>query len=327
LCRMAKLAASWSSTRSGPADRQGDGASLEDLLGHLETQAQAARLVAADPRPQVGPRIPLMQDRWRPAWSPPPEKRHVVKKTGDSLRPEFVRFVKTAGENIHANPGYLKSQKQLLSPRSIHRLNMAERSYARLPSQVRYRSQPEAFGDPGDEMCEMRHQKWLQAHAKRRDRHVHEVYYSLGRVADAERVVASHAEKLELTRSIAEAGALDPVKMTETAHRGFSKVKRGLNTLSMIRNAAADRAAAEGKAAFEPAKLKEERANKARLEKAQSATCLELRPLTPKGAAKHIRSWKGPEGTLRLLRSSTPWIDQDEMRELGRQTRSTGTLR
>jgi len=306
-----------------------DGASLEDLLGHLENQATAKRAQDADPRPEFGPRIPQMKDRWKQKWAPGPDKRNLKKEPGQKIQPEWIRFVKTAGNVFHANPGYL--QPTVLDKRTLDRLNMPDRTFAKSPSQIRYHAHSEPFAEPTDDLCQEMHRKWLQTHYEVRDQHINHVYHALNRVDKAKEIMEADARKRGITRDLLSQGQVDQPHLSPAARSGIMKLKRAVKATRKFRSAAADAFSAAGDTekakAFNPIRMQEEK-NKARLLKAKSVPCLQLKPSTPRGSVAHVEKWSGPEHSLRHFRTTTTWQREDDMKELGfRPWQGTGERR
>ncbi|CAJ1359913.1 unnamed protein product [Effrenium voratum] len=195
--------------------------SLEDLLGFLERQRSEKLAEEADPRPQKGPRIPKLKDRWRPQWSPPLDKRNLTKESGEEVQPAWLRVCRSAGEAFHANPGYLKPKQ--LEPRVTERLTMPDRSFAHLPSQIKF-SHDEPLPAPTDALCGEMHRRWLQKHGKARDRHLHEVYYALNRVDKAQEILDADARRMEIARDMISQGPIDRPHLSKAARSGIKKV-------------------------------------------------------------------------------------------------------
>mmetsp|Transcript_42886 Transcript_42886/g.79993 ORF Transcript_42886/g.79993 Transcript_42886/m.79993 type:complete len:318 (-) Transcript_42886:246-1199(-) len=300
-------------TSAGSADN----ASLEDLLGFLETQHATKVAEEADLRPVKGPRIPKAKDRWRPAWNPPLDKRHIQKESGDDVRKAWLKVGKSAGEAFHANPGYLKAAA--LESRVAERVNVPERTYAQLPSQIKY-SVDEPLPPPKDALCGEMHRKWLEKHAKARDRHVYPVYYALNHADRARETLEADARRMEIARDLISVGPKDLPHLSQAARSGISKLKLAVKSIHRFRSAAEDAALAKGDLErakkFNPLKMREEK-NQARLQAALSAPCLRAKQPTPRGEVKHVENWCGPDRTLKHLRSSTPWREEDVAQELG----------
>lgn len=301
-----------------------DTATLEDMLGHLSSLSATLKAVEADPRPEIGPRIPIAQDRWQPVWKPPPDKRNIAKSKGQTVQPEFVRFVKTAGDMFHVDPGFVRGK--ILETRVINRLGVPDRTFAHLPAQIRYHAQPEPMPAPTDDMCTGLHQKWLQKHHKARDKYVYEVYHALNKVDKAQSIIDEERRRRELAREAVTSGALELSKMSEAARRGILKLKRAVKSSRAFRDSAKDAAVARGDKkqahALDIHKQQTEK-NQAYLEKCKSAPCLHLRPPTPYGQVKHLRAWAAPNRSLRLLKETTPLRERDDLRELQRLGRIT----
>lgn len=305
-----------------------DDASLEDLLGFLETQHATRKAEEADLRPQKGPRIPKAQDRWRPAWNPPLDKRHVNKESQEEVRAPWLRVCRQAGEAFHDNPGFLKAK--CLEVRVAERANVPHRTFAHLPSQVRY-SLDEPLPPPKDELCGEMHRKWLQKHAKARDRHLYPVYYALKNVDKAKETMEADQRRREVARDLISSGPREQLHLSEGARSGIKKMKNAVKAIRGFRCAAAEGAMAAGDVErakrFDPLKMQEEK-NKARLRAAQSAPSLITKQPTPRGEVKHVENWTGPDRTLKHLRTTTPWREEDAARELGfRPWGSTGQRR
>ncbi|CAJ1412408.1 unnamed protein product [Effrenium voratum] len=291
--------------------------SLEDLLGFLERQRSEKLAEEADPRPQKGPRIPKLKDRWRPQWSPPLDKRNLTKESGEEVQPAWLRVCRSAGEAFHANPGYLKPKQ--LEPRVTERLTMPDRSFAHLPSQIKF-SHDEPLPAPTDALCGEMHRRWLQKHGKARDRHLHEVYYALNRVDKAQEILDADARRMEIARDMISQGPIDRPHLSKAARSGIKKLKTAVKSIHQLRNAAAEGAMAAGDLErakrFNPLKMQEEK-NKARLIACRSDPCLRTKQPTPRGQLKHVENFAGPERSLKHFRSSTPWREEDAAQELG----------
>eukprot|EP00930_Biecheleria_cincta_P045061 TRINITY_DN31055_c0_g1_i1.p1 TRINITY_DN31055_c0_g1~~TRINITY_DN31055_c0_g1_i1.p1 ORF type:complete len:344 (+),score=48.96 TRINITY_DN31055_c0_g1_i1:76-1107(+) len=295
-----------------------DGASLDDLLSHLEDQTERRRAEDVDPRPDRGPRIPQTKDRWVAPWAPPPERRNNKIPPGFTTKPEFVRFVPDAGKAFHANPGYLKPN--VLSPRTIQRLNQPDRTFAHLPSQIYGHAHSETIPEPTDDMCDERHARWLQDHYKQRDRHINQVYHARIRVEKATKILKADETKRQIARDLLSQGQMEMPHLSSAARSGIMKLKRAVKTTRAFRSAASDAALAAGDtdkaASLNPMKAQEEK-NKMRLKMSMSAPCLRLKEPTPRGVVSHIHNFQGTDRTGRHFRSSTPWRTEDEFRDLG----------
>lgn len=284
----------------------GGNESMEDLLGHLTKTAAELRRSEVDLRVTTGPRIPRAEDCFgaTATWRPPPDKeeikRHVAETTGNT----WVRFVKNAGSEFHANPGYLKSKP--LEVLEASRAMMPDRSFAKLPSQIRYRQHTEEF-TPEDALCTESHQHWLKRHRDRRDRHVHNIYHALQVRDKAKEKYDVHARQRELTRDLLTRGTIeDGPKLSTKVKTGLAKVLTSVGTGRILNKMAG------GTDKLVALEVKD----KAAYERAKSVPCLQVRPPLPSGSVHHLRAWAGNSHALRCFNTSTPWIEQDEIREL-----------
>eukprot|EP00933_Yihiella_yeosuensis_P025279 TRINITY_DN19631_c0_g4_i1.p1 TRINITY_DN19631_c0_g4~~TRINITY_DN19631_c0_g4_i1.p1 ORF type:complete len:341 (-),score=45.33 TRINITY_DN19631_c0_g4_i1:86-1108(-) len=315
-----------SQAASLPSFKGTDECSLDDLIGHLESTHSLVKAIEADPRPQIGPRIPLTEHRWKPAWKPPPDKRNIKKQPGDVVQPPWVRFVRNAGEDFHPRDKMPYLRAQIIDGRTAQRVNMPERTYSHLPSQIRYHAQSEPIPEPTDDMCHEIHRKWLQKHYKERDRHIYEVYHSLNRVDKAKQEVEEHQRRKEMAREML-GRVHDRSKMSEACKRGIDKVKRAIASTRAFRMVAKDSAIKKGdkeKALQFDYTQQEDNKKLAKLERARSHPCLRIRPPSPKGEVAHIRAWGNANVSLRSFKESTPWRENDmtrELQNLGRMTR------
>lgn len=279
--------------------------SMEDLLGHLAKTSAELRRSEVDLRPSKGPRIPRSEDRFMPTWAPPPSKSDVKQLTMEKSAGPWVRFVKNAGTEFHADPGYLRGAS--VPVLQAARATMPPRSYAKLPSQIRYHAQSVAIPQPEDDLCTELHHQWLQRHRHHRDRHVHHIFHALEKLDKAKDKYESHARKRELTRALLTQGPKeDGPRLSVRIKASLCKVLTSVSTSRILTKVAGgvDMLA------------KDEAKDKAAFDMAKSVPCLQVRPPMPAGSVAHIRDWSGQNMSLRSFQTSTPWREIDEMREL-----------
>lgn len=283
-------------------------ASMADLLGHLtRTTSDLHRSEVELRRPQ-GSALTRREDLFSASWHPPPSRERIKAALAGMKSNTYVRFVKNAGGAFYDNPGYLKPKHLEVIPAA--RAMMPERSYAKLPSQIRYHAHSDPFPEPKDSMCTELHIRWLKKHQRQRDSHVHHIFHALEKVDKAKERYEAHARQRELTRDIVSRAKTeqDPEgpKLSSKMKLGLAKVLTSVSAgrlLTKISGGVDKLAEAEAK-------------DKAAFEKTQSAPCLVVAPPLPATAVKHLRSWKGTEMPLRYLRTSTPWREADEIRAM-----------
>lgn len=287
---------------------------MEDLLGQMDRTVRELRRSETELRPTKGPRIPHSEDLWVPTWKPPPAKEDVkALVSGGNYTKTFVRFVKNAGSEFHASPGYLKPN--VLSVITASRVNVPDRTFAKLPSTIYFHAQSEPISEPTDDMCGEAHRKWLDKHYKQRDHHIHEVYHALEHVDRMKRRVESHARKREFTTDLLTKGGAEGTHTSDKTKSAFQKMQHAVKSARVFRSSTTIDPLAEA-----------ERKDKAKYELAKSAPCLRLSEPVPDYYVRHIRPWKDAERPLRCLQTSTPWLTADESRELNALGRSKPSL-
>jgi len=278
------------------------GETLCDITGQLERAAEAGRR-ASELRPTRGPRIPHTEDEFRPTWKQPPAKEDVRRVLAADRARHFARFGKHAGGDF-STPKRLAPV--ILDPWTQDRLISPDRRFAKSASTIRYHAHSEPFGQPHDSLCHGLHQEWLRKHYVARDRHVHSVYHALQAVDRAAEKLESHTQKRQLARDLlTRQSSMDLPQFSDGVKKSLNKVRKAVASSRAFHKAAnIDRLA------------EDESNDQAKLEHAKSAPALCLRPPTPEGRASHLRRWAGPEHSLKYLRESTPWREQDEGRAL-----------
>lgn len=284
---------------------------VSDLLGQLDRTMSAFREAEASLRAPKGPRIPKASDHWTPP-RPKPDKELIKQQMG-SVKAPFAPYLKVAGSAFEAYPPRLRGEG--MEPRTQSRLLMPERSYAKLPAQIRYHAQSEPISEPTDDMCHESHKKWLQQHYKTRDRHIYEVFYALQRADAAKDSIAAIARKRHMAAEVEERSAATTNGFSNTAKGAIGKVRGKLKAATMLKKLSHG-------AGYDPLADEEKKA-KAKLKKCESAPCIRLVEPKPDGEVTHVKRWQGPDQPLRYLRSSTPWIEYDETEELIRKGRMT----
>mmetsp|Transcript_24894 Transcript_24894/g.46020 ORF Transcript_24894/g.46020 Transcript_24894/m.46020 type:complete len:292 (-) Transcript_24894:61-936(-) len=286
-----------------------EGSLLDDIYAALDaTNAGRGREVEKMRATHNGPLIPHLDDDRDLEWRPPPRLTEVQKKLMGStspvgFRPPFARFTKSAGGEMMPA---VYNQGQYLDILDRSRLLQPNRNYQypKKAAPPRFRIIPEKFPEPADDLCHEDHVKWLAAHQRARDKQIHPVYYALEAVDKAKRIYDAHEQRRVLTRDLMTRGTKAP-KLSDNAKATLKRVKQAVHV----------------KRAFDKTDqlVAEEEKDKALLAKAKSDPSLLLRAPTPPGRMTHRKPWAVHDLNLRHLRTSTPWLHEDEVRELASQ--------
>eukprot|EP00747_Dinoflagellata_sp_TGD_P115332 gnl/TRDRNA2_/TRDRNA2_172134_c2_seq1.p1 gnl/TRDRNA2_/TRDRNA2_172134_c2~~gnl/TRDRNA2_/TRDRNA2_172134_c2_seq1.p1 ORF type:complete len:284 (-),score=52.98 gnl/TRDRNA2_/TRDRNA2_172134_c2_seq1:74-925(-) len=240
-----------------------------------------------------------------PLWRPPPSMESVKASIeGDPCR-HFVRFTKN---NSYGEFGKFERMKpKILDVWTAARAVEPERNY-KYPKGFkgyRYHAQSESIPAVSDAACSKQHRDWLQTHYVARDKHLYPVYHALERVDKAKTLYDKNRQQRELTRDLLtrtrrpeEDSAESSQQLSEAAKAGLQKAKIAVRTAAALGTA---------NLAFE-----EEERDRKRLEKAKSNPVLRIHDPIPEHHVQHMRSWKGPDHPLRLLKESTPFLAREE---------------
>jgi len=286
-----------------------DNDSFESLLGRLDATAKR-RQEQDELRPSRGPRIPYLHDLDTVEWRPLPKLdavRHLL-RAGASRK--FVKYTRHAGQEL-SRPEYLKPK--VLSIWTQERVVQPSRNFMDPHgAPPRSNAQSEAFPEPNDDLCDKLHRDWLVKHRELREHHEYPIHHALQKVDKAKASHMAHQERREITRDLLsrqpQPGEPDMgPKLTENMKQGLGKVRKGvavarqLNKLKGIDN------------------LKEAEDNAYKtVVRAESSPILQFHERPPVGRAVHLRMFAPHNVSLRDLRTSTPWLHQDEVRELKR---------
>mmetsp|Transcript_110559 Transcript_110559/g.195810 ORF Transcript_110559/g.195810 Transcript_110559/m.195810 type:complete len:302 (-) Transcript_110559:117-1022(-) len=281
----------------------GADSSMADLLGQLDrTAAKKAPVL----RPDTAPGLLKLEHVLDSEWRPPPSKGAVKQHVNACAVRNFNQFLKTTvGDEFGKYPNW---RPQVPEYWESVRTVMPQRSVRPPPHTAppRYRSQPEFFPEGKDEQCHPIHRQWLRKHQKERENHVYPVVAALQRVDRAKDIERVHAMRREIARDLMTRPALVQPKFSAETKAKIDRTKMKLRTARALKGDAAISAMKE-----------EEKEDKARIEKAKSSPALYLKVPTPRSRARHIHRWTGPDRTIKaLLKESTPWRDEGEMREL-----------
>eukprot|EP00405_Crypthecodinium_cohnii_P034656 CAMPEP_0206525686 /NCGR_PEP_ID=MMETSP0325_2-20121206/193_1 /ASSEMBLY_ACC=CAM_ASM_000347 /TAXON_ID=2866 /ORGANISM="Crypthecodinium cohnii, Strain Seligo" /LENGTH=313 /DNA_ID=CAMNT_0054020537 /DNA_START=208 /DNA_END=1145 /DNA_ORIENTATION=+ len=287
-----------------------DTSGIQDLLNTLTAGAEARRVAdlgrAASQKVLT---IPKHEDLFQPKWKPPLSSDEVKSQLqGDPVR-NYKNCVRSQGD-IFSHPEVLR-QAKMPTTWERRRIVAPERTFAKIPSQIRYRQQSEAFPEAKDELCTNLHRKWLVEHRKARDKQLHPVYHALVKVDAAKDQVHDITRKKALARDVLSKQHAVKPNLNANEARLLSKVKSAVAVSRMF-----NKTVGIDRLAEDEAKAKQQ------LAKARSAGCLLFRPPTPEGQVKHLSGFGPANATSRELRTSTPWISDDDSRHLKVRTRA-----
>lgn len=299
-------------TWSGEADGHASG--LEDLFGHLDATAAAGREAGAI-RADRDPRIPKLEHVISYDWHPPPSRDEIRKKIsgGDHSR-HFNRTTKHCGD-LFSKVGILRHPKSLNNWETDRIVNaIPERSIGNPPGRPglwRYHPHSKPFEEPTEKQLHPQHRKWLKQHHVQRDNHVQHVYRALKRVEKLQEKANEVQQQRETARDLMTRPALMSPHLNDGIKAKLHKAKMAItSTRNFNKICGIDKVG------------EDEKEKKDNLIRAQSAPCLQLKPLTPRHRARHLRTWKGPERRQRwcqtdeCLKHTTPGLAQEEEHEL-----------
>jgi hypothetical protein len=283
-----------------------DTASFKDLLGALDATARR-RLQQDEIRPFREPRIPYVHDLATVEWQPLP-KLEAVRHTLQGGQKPFIKYVRNCGSEL-SEPDYLAPKP--LGIWKAERVVQPSRNYV-YPNIAppRFHSQPEPFAEPTDDLCDALHRSWLQKHYATREHQLYPVAHAIDKVRKAKDAYEVHQARREKTRDIVTRQPregepnLGP-KMSAGAIKSLQKVRKAVKAARAF-NATQD---------INPLKEAEEK-DHARLLKAQSAPILRFKEEPPASRPVHLRAFAKQNVSLRSFRHSTPWLHEDETREL-----------
>jgi len=301
-------------------DEADDNHGWEELLSHLDTVALAGREANALRR-VTGPRIPRAEHMQPPGWHPPPSREEVRKTITGQCSRRFNRTVKAAGEAFtkSSDIGFLKPK--VLNEWVAERVVQPSRNFndSNHKAPPRFHIQSEAFEEPHEMQLHPMHRTWLQEHNVKFEKNIHDVFHALKRVDKCEEKQKEIQRQREMTRDMIGRPPLVAMELPERAKAGLRKAKLAAKAARALNQT-------QG---INPLRDEEMRHKEATL-RAKSAPCLALKPLSPKHRARHLRNWTGPDRrfrwtqTDRCLRHTTPWMAQEEEREI--KTRALGPL-
>lgn len=254
-----------------------------DILGDL-----SASFAARFPAPKERGRLPLPEDAALPGWRPPPSKE-ALREAAGKLKPEFIKYQQIAGEEFEP-PQYMRGK--LLDTWTAERAVKPYRSYEKFIGEMRgleiqkFRRQPEAMPEPDNSMCEPRHRKWLEQHAKTREKHLHPVYYAALKKEEEERKENERKIEKEKTKNI-----IHTSDKADTMKLGLRK-KLQRASLRLTVTHAIETNQVQAKKKREAAK--------------------DPHP----GRAKHLFPWGDSNRNGRYLGMSHPWQEHSEMLEM-----------
>lgn len=293
---------------------------MEDLFKQLDAAGDARRIASAGRMTQVrGGGMPKSIDTWLAdyKWKPKPSHSEVKDMMGSSFRSGFITYNKHIGDDVGERftpwkPEILDGWAAVKATQSRD----AKRPKGTAPARFPIHSNP--LPEPPDSLCVKGHQEWLEKHAVEADRKIYSVYYAR---KNMDRAMAK-AEERNVQRAIARdmltRGQLDMPDFSEGVKQSLAKVKRVVHAVGAF---------AEGSDFKAQQEANEKRQEEEMIQRAKSAPALQLRPPTPQGRVKHVVDWRSNNRHLRHLRSSTPWVEDDGMRELkAMQKASRGSM-
>eukprot|EP00927_Polykrikos_kofoidii_P080562 TRINITY_DN77455_c0_g1_i1.p1 TRINITY_DN77455_c0_g1~~TRINITY_DN77455_c0_g1_i1.p1 ORF type:complete len:325 (-),score=42.50 TRINITY_DN77455_c0_g1_i1:193-1167(-) len=309
----------------GPVDDPLDSSSLQAMREAL-TRAAANSTLAHDqrmleemddvstrprcPRPASQPcrRLPQADDVSSCRWTEPPSKEEVrvaVSKTaaanGHTLGDHFKTHLSSIGGEFQPCR-FLRGQT--LDVWAAARAVQPERTY-RCPRNVpgyRFSGTSKPLPEPSV-ACTRMHQRWLRRHARTREREIHPQHYASVRLEEAKRLQAEHRGRRQVARDIATRVQRNPPEFSENVKKTLEKVKLAVKTSRSIRESADVKSSSLAQ---------EEQEDQARVERAQSAPELALRPPIPKERVRHHNNWVGPDRAPRDFKTSVPLFELDE---------------
>jgi len=253
----------------------------------------SASFAARFPAPKERGRLPLPEDAQLPGWRPPPSKE-ALREAAGKLKPEFIKYQRDAGEEF-LPPKYMRGK--LLDTWTAERAVKPYRCYEKFIGEMRgleiqrFRRQPEPWPEPDNSMCESRHRKWLEEHAKTREKHLHPVYYAAlqkEQAAEKKRKEEHELAKAKALTRDAKSAASDSAMPKMGA--GLAKLKRASVQLTVGRAIQTHSVEAKKKrlAAKDP---------------------------NP-GRVKHLFPWSDSNREGRYLGLSHPWQEHAELLEM-----------
>lgn len=175
----------------------------------------------------------------------------------------------------------------------------------------RFHAQSSPIPEPTDDMCSGMHYKWLKEHAVVRDKEIYPVYHGLEALDEAKAIKAEHEQRRQMARDLMSRRQLNPPKFSPNVMRTLAKVKQAVATSHAFHSNIGIKVSSVAD---------EEKADQVRLHKCVSAPVLQIpqkKASCARGRVDHLRSWKGPERTIvGSFRDSTPWRDEDIVREM-----------
>lgn len=282
---------------------------MEDLFQQLDVAGDARRAATAGRMMlKRGKGMPTSTDQFLLDynWKPPPGKDS-VRDDMASFQEPFRRYLKQAGDELGQRADPFKPttvdgwEAERLTTTRGRPMPRGKKGTFMCPAPVRPLPEPE------DSLCLKGHQEWLKKHAKERDRHINAVFHARQAVDCAEQHVQEKVKQRALATDLLTRGHLDMPEFSEPVQRTLTKIKRALGVT---------RAFAKGSAYSEEREKNEAKKDHDSIMRAKSSPHLRLRPPTPEGTVKHVMDWRKHNMTGKHLRSSTPWVEDDGMREL-----------
>lgn len=259
--------------------------SFGDIVANLN-----ASFAARFPAPKERGRLPLSEDQLLPGWRPPPSKE-ALREAAGKLKPEFIKYNQQAGEEFML-PKYMRGK--VLDPWTAERAVKPFRCYEKFIGEMRgleiqrFRRQPEELPVPDNSMCEPRHRKWLEEHAKTREKWLHPVYYAaLKKEQEEQRAQDRKLEKAKTKRIITTSSDGDMPQMEKGLMKKLQRASLRLSVTNVI-----EKNSVQAKKRKEAAK--------------------EAHP----GRAKHLFPWSDSNRNGRYMGLSHPWQEHAEILEM-----------
>jgi len=248
------------------------------------------------------PSLPKSEDTFRPKFRPPPSRDEVKQLLLNDTSRGYRSCGRIQGEIFSASE---RLRPKVLSPRTIARLNVPDRTFAKSRSQISFHAQPEVMPGLTDDSCTEMHRDWLKAHRTRRDREMHPEFHALNRIDKAAAAVEDIAKMKAVARDIISRDHAWKPSFSSGALQSLAKVKKAVKGARAF-----NKAGGIDLLAMEEERMQEE------VRRAKAAPCLNVRPPAPQGRVTHAQGWAGPDRNIRYLRESTPWRQQDDTRNL-----------
>jgi len=298
------IAASSESAYSYGQDADVWGSGVGDLLSTLDGGTMTRRITDLGRSASAGSfgSLPKNEDNFRPKFRPPPSREEVKQLLLNDTSRGYRSCGRIQGELFGETQ---RIRPKILSPRTIARLNVPDRTYAKSRSQIAYHAQPEVMPELGDDSCTEMHRDWLKSHRTRRDREMHAEFHALNRIDKATAAVDDIAKMKAIARDIISRDHAWKPSMSSGAKSSLQKVKKAVSTARQFNKIAG----------IDVLQMEEERM-KDEVRRAKAAKCLSVRPAVPQGRVTHAQGWGGPDRNIRYLRESTPWRQQDDARSL-----------